>query len=190
VRNDPSAPRTLGQHLVWCRCLFPGVLQFVHLEMAFIPRYSGRDSSFIGLVIVIGPVDSVDKPHRCRWSDCGPVDGPWTVTVDNLTCLWMSSGYPQATRRCHVVTHRFQCVIHRLSSLGSQARYNAQNTCPQSYPQAVDGAGCRRDIRLVTGGLHRLHCCGQPCGQRCGPRSHDCYRDWFRIRLVSSVTWL
>jgi hypothetical protein len=32
----------------------------------FVPRYSGLDPYLLGLVVVIGPVRSVEKPLRCR----------------------------------------------------------------------------------------------------------------------------
>ena len=72
----------------------------------FVPKYSGLDQSLLGLIVVIGPVDAVDKPHRCRWWPGDSVDDSWPETVDNSAFLWTGSSRPQDSLRTSVVTHK------------------------------------------------------------------------------------
>ena len=72
----------------------------------FIPKYSGLNQSLLDLIVVIGPVDTVDKPHGCRWRLWSSVDDAWIGTVDNSALLWTGSGHPQDSLRESVVIHR------------------------------------------------------------------------------------
>ena len=173
----------------------------------FIHRYSGRDPSFLGLVIVIGPVDGVEKWHRRRLQGRRPVHLWWTDPEDNRACLWTNHGCPQAGLDEAVVIHRLRVVV-------------AQVVPRESTGTGGEGTG-HMSTELSPG-------CGQievsgwrPAGYRwvaptppvwttlwmplsmplwMPPWARDWatmldqpvagYRDWLRIRLVSSVTWL
>jgi len=110
----------------------------------FIPRYSGRDPSFLGLVIVIGPVDCVDNGHLCRWIACRPVHHRWTKAVDNSACLWMKRGCPQAIVSQRVVTHRLrashaQVVLRRCTGGWERHRTPVHRVIPRLWTGEVSG---------------------------------------------------
>jgi hypothetical protein len=180
VRIDTSALGCFIQHPVWGSCRFRSrVGHRPDLEL-FIPRYSGRDPSFLGLVIVIGPVDCVDNPHRRRWGGCRAVHHQWTRAVDNAARLWMTIGCPQAGLFARVVTHSVEAFVHRLSPLSAQGvRQGAERMSTELSPGCgqikVSGrhpAGYRlvTPTPLVWTTLWTTlwaRCC-QPCGSRCG----------------------
>jgi hypothetical protein len=117
------------------------------------------------------------------------VDEPWTGRVDNLVFLWTGARRPQEHLSEGVVTHKIPDVIHIKSSLGAQAcAPNLQNRRPQSYPQGVDDENGVRLHLLSPTDSNVTGLCITPW---MAPASQTgCYRDWLRIRLVSSVTWL
>jgi len=127
VRIDPSATEALSQHLTRTGVV-PGELVARFGQESFIPKYSGLNQSLLGLIVVIGPVDAVDKPYRCRWWPLSSVDDSWTGTLDNSSLLWTGSGHPQDSLRESVVIHRRGAVMHTLSSLSSQPGVRAPRT--------------------------------------------------------------
>jgi hypothetical protein len=104
VRIDPSAPVTLRQHLAPRVVVIMGIKGLGSIS-SLCPQVLGAESIIIDLVIVIGPVDSVENPRRRWWRRWSCVDGPWTVAVDNLGVVWSSASHPQAGIRETVVTN-------------------------------------------------------------------------------------
>src|SRR5665647_3264168 len=139
VRIDPSATRSPGQHLVRSPygCLrLAELLSFIRNTL--VPRSSGLNSSLLGLIIVIGPVDSVDKPRSCRWG---------------ADAVWMTGGQEPGTTRpsCGSTPAIHRTLVARAwlptaeeppytccPPLVHSQRAISQNKRPQSYPQAVD----------------------------------------------------
>jgi len=75
-----------------------------------IPRYSGRNPSLLGLVVVVGPVDCVDNVRFCRSDDWSPVEEPWTEMVNNVALLWINAGCPQGRYPKHGVINSMEAV--------------------------------------------------------------------------------
>ena len=102
-----------------------------------------------------------------------------------MAALWTTFTRPQARPGEPVLTHRFGAGIHMLTSVNPQQGDKGQDRHPQSYPQGVDD---EYDVRVScwsradngTTGLWTALWISYP----------GYYRDWLRIRLVSSVTWL
>src|SRR5664280_3684072 len=97
----------------------------------------------------------------------------------------MTCSRPQGRLHHTRVTNISGVLIHRLSPGEHTGGFGAPaNTRPQSYPQGVDETdeaamnGWSLAGNKTTGLFTTLW------------TQLRCYRDWLRIRLVSSVTWL
>ena len=121
----------------------------------------------------------------------GPVDDPWTMEVDKSDLLWTVVSCPQVGSRDPAVIHKGRRVIHGLSPQLSPALGPVvMLSYPQSYPQPGDNNGDKGvGNGQITPDTHLWITLWKPRlpGQRCGGVGQ---RDWLRIRLVSSVTWL
>src|SRR5450759_293127 len=114
VRTDPNAMATTGQHLA------ASSLRFSSGESgAALPQVLGAGSIFVRLVVVVGPVDGVDKPHWCRWWVRDPMDDVWTTVWTTRASLWTHRRRPQGGPREAVVTPRRRGGVHVLSTSSS-----------------------------------------------------------------------
>ena len=138
------------------------------------------------------------RSHRCS-RDCGSCGQPALSQVAWLADLWMTRGRWVWTSwsccgRCRAV-HRAGAEIQRLSTDEGES----STRCPRCFPSPGSCKGTLSipivfhtlgttmgDKHVGNGQVMPAH----TCGQRCGTSGAVGQRDWLRIRLVSSVTWL